>query len=69
MVIARIMGTSSQLFRRPRTEDGVRGTEAGPTALGVALIAVLCSAYRSRSVASWALIISAIRSCSSRNGG
>ena len=66
IVIARIIGTSPQLFRRPRTEDGTRGTEAGPTALGVALIVVLCSAYRSRSATSWALIISATRLCSSR---
>ena len=42
------------------------GTEVGLTALGVALIAVLCSAYRSRSATSWALIISATRLCSSR---
>jgi hypothetical protein len=38
-----------QLFRRPRPENRARGTEAGPTALGVVLIAVLCSAYWSRS--------------------
>jgi hypothetical protein len=52
IVVARIIGISPQLFLRPRTEDGARDTEAGPTALGVALIAVLCSAYRSRSAAS-----------------
>ena len=69
VVIAPIIVTPLQLFRRPRTDAGAwplgRETDVAPTA--GALIAVRSSLYRSRSAASCPLIISAIKSCSSRS--